>query len=74
MNRRLFLHTIVLSSGTLLSGKQSHFFKTINMSDIRVLMIYNNAGNDERLTNAWGLSLWLEHKDFITSRLLNTVP
>ncbi len=60
MERRIFLQTLVFSSGLLIFNR----IKTGEMKNqdnpLRLRMIYNNIGESPGLKGAWGLAVWIE--------------
>jgi 7,8-dihydropterin-6-yl-methyl-4-(beta-D-ribofuranosyl)aminobenzene 5'-phosphate synthase len=63
MERRTFIKTLLLSSGTLLFASQNLFSSAIDSKTIKILMVYNNIGSFKNLESAWGLSIWIEDRD-----------
>ncbi len=60
MERRIFLQTLVFSSGLLIFSQ----IKTRGMNNqdhrLRLQMIFNNTGESPTLKGAWGLAVWIE--------------
>ena len=58
MKRRAFIKAVVLNSGIL----AFHTFGALqaNPDSIRLVMLYNNVGNNGTYKKRWGLSVWIE--------------
>ena len=59
MKRRIFIQTLVFSSGYLLLNPELKSMHPLK-DDVMIKMIYNNTGECAGLENAWGLSVWIE--------------
>ncbi|MFZ5941531.1 MAG: MBL fold metallo-hydrolase [Bacteroidota bacterium] len=60
MERRTFVRTLVLTSGTVLLGGAGLKGAFRDGDTVVVKMIYNNTGSREGMKNDWGLSVWVE--------------
>lgn len=60
MKRRLFIQTLILSSGYILLSSKRLNGKYSDKDVIKILMIYNNIGESATLKKAWGLSVWIK--------------
>ena len=63
MKRRIFIQTLMIGSGSVLIGNHQSFSSSMDANSLKVLMVYNNIGNDSNLANEWGLSIYIENKD-----------
>lgn len=63
MKRRTFIKSMIISSSTFALGSHDLLASSANSDSIKLLMVYNNAGRDDKLIKKWGLSVWIEHKD-----------
>jgi 7,8-dihydropterin-6-yl-methyl-4-(beta-D-ribofuranosyl)aminobenzene 5'-phosphate synthase len=65
MQRRKFIKTIILTSGFAMSCKANLSSSEVPEVTFTATMLYNNIPSAANLTPAWGLSLWIEHKDSV---------
>jgi 7,8-dihydropterin-6-yl-methyl-4-(beta-D-ribofuranosyl)aminobenzene 5'-phosphate synthase len=66
MERKTFIHTFVMVSGTVMLAGPELLAKHRNKETMKIHMIYNNTGKHEGLKNAWGLAAWVEADSEIT--------
>ena len=59
MERRIFLHSLILGSGYLMIKPFNTEIMKLKGKDIHITMIYNNTGEHDKLQPAWGLSVWI---------------
>ena len=60
MKRRIFIQTLVLSSGYIVLNPRGLKGMSTDKNMVKILMIYNNTGKSSTLKSAWGLSVWIE--------------
>jgi 7,8-dihydropterin-6-yl-methyl-4-(beta-D-ribofuranosyl)aminobenzene 5'-phosphate synthase len=63
MERRIFIQSMILSSGYVLLDVNRLKRFNFNKDAVRLVMIYNNMGNASSLKDAWGLSIWIEKEN-----------
>jgi 7,8-dihydropterin-6-yl-methyl-4-(beta-D-ribofuranosyl)aminobenzene 5'-phosphate synthase len=63
MERRTFIKTLLLGSGSLILGPQNFISASVDSKAIKVSMIYNNIGSFSNFESRWGVSIWIENKD-----------
>ncbi len=66
MERRLFIQTLVLSSGYVLLSSKGLKGEPLDKDSVKISMIYNNTGESSTFKSAWGLSVWIEKHDTAT--------
>ena len=62
MERKTFIYTFVMGSGSLLFHGSNINAMKLNSNKTLIKIIYNNTGVCEGLKNAWGLSVWIENE------------
>jgi|WetSurSiteA1Bulk_404760.scaffolds.fasta_scaffold00952_2 7,8-dihydropterin-6-yl-methyl-4-(beta-D-ribofuranosyl)aminobenzene 5'-phosphate synthase len=60
MERRIFVKTLVLGSGTMIFGDHDVGAVKVDSNGILVKMIYNNTGQNHDYKKEWGLAIWIE--------------
>lgn len=66
MERRIFLHTFVMASGSVMLLGTGLSATPLIKGAMKIHMIYNNTGTHQGLKNAWGLSAWVEADNQVT--------
>ena len=61
MKRRTFIKSMIFHSGMLAFG--SYNLSAAPHNAIKILMVYNNAGDDGDYIKKWGLSTWIEQNN-----------
>lgn len=61
MKRRAFIKSMIFHSGMLAFG--SYNLSAAPHNAIKILMVYNNAGDNGDYIKRWGLLIWIEQND-----------